>query len=82
MRIKMQFFKWFEEQFTKTMNVFSSIAESTAKPVSAPNERAQDGEIGSEQLPCVQVANETERNEDNCSLSVMSCCEDIEVSNP
>jgi hypothetical protein len=44
----MQFFKWFEEQFTKTMNVFSSIAESTAKPVSAPNERAQDGEIGSE----------------------------------
>ena len=35
MRIKMQFFKWFEEFFTNTMNIFQgNIIETKAKVIS------------------------------------------------
>ena len=77
MRIKQQFFKWFEEQFTKTMSVFCGIAEGASKPMSAPNEKAHlDDEADATMDEGPPAAS------DESSESVMSCYEDQEVHNP
>lgn len=62
------------------MNVFSGIAEGTAKPVSAPNEKSKELEYKIEIHD--EKANVASIHSEESSESIMSCCEDLEIPNP
>ena len=74
----MQFFKWFEEFFSKTMNVFNGQEDKKKAASSAPNEKSIDIEVIIEK----QQVCEVESKNDESSESVVSCSEDTEVDNP
>ena len=72
MKIKQQFFKWFEEFFTKTMNVFLGQSQET--------KTIQNGSANSELLISEQGYFKTDN--DSSQESLVSCMEDISITNP
>jgi len=69
MRIKMQFFKWFEDFFTNTANVFLGTDEQPKT------------KVGKKETT-VAVTEPDRESKDDSSMSVTSCSEDAEVPNP
>ena len=70
-RIKMQFFKWFEEFCTKTMEVFTKGA-SGKESNSAPNEKC----VNVVEIMKHEDLDDKSSKNDESSESVVSCSED------
>jgi hypothetical protein len=79
MRIKQQFFKWFEEFFTKTMQTFlgNDAGRGQGSGVS------EAGKRGAEQLEIQEpYFQHFDKHDSESNDSVVSCSEDFEISNP
>lgn len=83
MRIKLQFFKWFEEFFTKTMNVFLGVS-SQNQSVQAQNQNAQTSQLLQHQATMNDSDHSfQENNSESKSVdSMVTCSEDTQVDNP